>query len=71
MYYCQSCNKLSQPGEKPHRVVKEVRQRAYTRKIRDKGKEREVTVGHGTEIVREVTVCAPCAGEKNAQSTVG
>jgi hypothetical protein len=60
MFYCQSCKKLSKPGEKPHRIVVEYRQKTYTKKIRDKGITREVTVGHGNEIVREANVCQPC-----------
>lgn len=62
MFHCHGCKKLSQPGEKPHRVIVEKRDRVYTRKMRDKGKEREVTVGRGWEIVREASLCAPCAG---------
>jgi hypothetical protein len=57
MFYCQACNKLSQPGEKPRRVVVETRDRVYTRKKGDK----EIILGRGTEIVREVDLCTPCA----------
>ena len=64
MFHCQSCNKLSQPGEKPRKIVTEVRERVYTRKKGD----REITIGRGSEIVTEKVVCAPCAGEPNEQA---
>lgn len=61
MFYCQKCNKLSQPGEKPHRKVVETREKVYTRKKGDK----EITLGRGVETVREASLCTPCAGVSN------
>jgi hypothetical protein len=63
MFYCENtkCKKLSKPGEKPRRLVVETRERIYTRTVKDKGKDKEITLGCGWEIVREASMCAPCA----------
>ncbi len=61
MFKCDHCHRSSDPGEQPSRVVVETRGKVYggnydsRRDLMHKG-------GIGTEIVREVTVHADCAG---------
>lgn len=48
MFKCQSCNKISTPGEKQHKKTVETRQREYA------------GGSTGTEIVKEIVVCGSC-----------
>jgi hypothetical protein len=57
MFKCQITGEYSKLGEKLHKVVVAKRQRVYTRKFRNEETRQieEVEVGHGWEIVREVS----------------
>jgi hypothetical protein len=56
MFYCQITKKMSQPGDKLHKVVVERRERVYTRTVVDKETRQEMVeeIGRGWEIVKEV-----------------
>ena len=58
MFYCQITNHLSKPGEKPHRIVIQRRDRVYMGFVKNEEtvKWEEVDVGRGWEIVREINV---------------
>jgi len=55
VYKCEKCEQFSKPGEKQKRVVVETRKKIYS-------DPRNGTTGEGWEIVKEVAVCATCAG---------
>ena len=57
MFYCQQCNRLSTPKERPVFVVTETRPKDYYEEIRG----RMHLVGVGREIVKEVMMCRGCA----------
>jgi hypothetical protein len=52
MFICAITGKLSKPGEGAMKLVTHIRQRTYIRK--NFKTEQDDTVGHGSEIVREV-----------------
>lgn len=56
MFYCQVSGLLSKPGEKPHKIIVETRDRVYSRRIKnEETREWEtVEVGRGFEIVKEI-----------------
>ena len=54
MYKCQATGFTSRPNEPAFRLVTHVRNRSYVRPNRKTGQ--DDTVGHGTEIVREILV---------------
>ncbi len=56
MFKCKKCNRLSAPGEKTNNVILETRPKTYSFK---KG-EKDIVIGQGTEIVREIRVCGKC-----------
>lgn len=57
MYICQVTGKMSEPGEKLNRIVVEKRDRTYTERVfnEESRKMEEIEVGHGWEIVREIS----------------
>lgn len=55
-FICNQCKKPSPAGTPATKVVSEQRRRQY---VNEQGHSSE-----GWEIVREVSVCAPCAGIK-------
>ena len=59
MFRCPICNRLSEPKERPVKLVTETRPKEYYEEIRG----RMHLVGVGREIVREVMMCRGC-GEK-------
>jgi hypothetical protein len=69
MFKCQSCRKVSQPRESQNTIVVETRPVVYTRLVQsavvhEDGQVSpaiEETIGHGSEIVREIKVCGTCA----------
>jgi hypothetical protein len=63
MFYCGITGKLSQPGESAFKLVTHVRQRTYVRTHFNADEETVNTVGHGTEIVREI-LCSREAYDK-------
>lgn len=58
MYYCEQCNKLSEPRVGQYKKVVEKRERDYVSKMREK-----IKVTKGWEIVKELLVCRECSGE--------
>lgn len=62
MFNCQKCRRTQPHGTKINKITIETRPVAYTRTIRDRdsGGETVIEVGHGHEIVREMTVCEKC-----------
>lgn len=55
MYRCQNCGEVQRSHIKQHKVVVETRPITYIHKV-----DGVDTVSHGSEIVREVTVCGAC-----------
>jgi hypothetical protein len=56
MFKCEKTGRLSQPNESSSRLVTHVRNVVYRVRNTKIGGSDEI-VGHGTEIVREITVC--------------
>lgn len=58
MFRCQITGVVSKPGEKPHRVVAQKRDRVYKGFVKNEEtlKWEEVVVGHGWEIVKEIVL---------------
>lgn len=58
MYRCFITGKLSKPGEKPHKLVIETRDRTYYGWVHNEETEQleHLPVGKGWEIVKEVNV---------------
>lgn len=67
MFICQISGKLSEPGEKVHKVVIKKRDWKYTARVYNEeiGQVEEVQVGHGWEIVKEVNATAQGLKEWN------
>lgn len=60
MFRCQNCGRNSRPHEKPTKIVVETREKDYINKwLSKKGKE-HTKITHGTEIVKEKTLCEKC-----------
>lgn len=57
MFICQVVGKVTEPGEKINKIVVATRDRIYKEKVfnEELRKYEEVVVGHGTEIVREIS----------------
>ena len=53
MFRCQKCKKVSKPREKAEKEVVEIREREYKNEIGE-------MIGVGTEIVKELWICAAC-----------
>ena len=60
MFYCEVTGLLSQPNEKPSKLVIEKRDRVYTRRVKnEETREWEtIEVGRGWEIVKELNASA-------------
>lgn len=56
-FRCADCGKVKQAGQL---VVRETREKTYTERKLERGREIEVQVGAGREIVREERVCNDC-----------
>ena len=64
MFYCQSCNELSQPTVGSNKLVTEIRPKVYENKVHNK-----IKISNGWEIVKEITVCKTCYDEVQSDST--
>jgi hypothetical protein len=53
MFKCEKCNKVSEPGVAPKKVVVETRAKTYV--------ENGHVVGQGREIAKELKLCSGCA----------
>ena len=68
MFRCDNCNKQSMPSEKPVKRVVETRSQSYVTpvyedgkiKVDKKTKEIIYKTTHGSEIVKEISVCGDC-----------
>lgn len=56
MFRCQVTGKVSQPGEKSHKVVTKTRPKTYTNRVM-RGDKEVVITSQGWEIVQELVVC--------------
>lgn len=56
MFRCQVSGKVSQPGEKAHKIVTKTRPRTYTNRVM-RGEKEIVITSQGFEIVEELLVC--------------
>jgi hypothetical protein len=67
MFICQISGKLSEPGEKVHKIVIKTRDRVYSARVFNEeiGQVEDVQVGHGWEIVKEVNATAQGLKEWN------
>jgi hypothetical protein len=63
MFICSMTGRLSQPGEKPIRVIVKRREREY---LNPDGQ----VVGHGWEIEKEILICEDAVKMLPAQSSV-
>lgn len=57
MFKCGRCHKISKAGERPTKLVVETRERDY---------HTEDGITHGSEIVKEITICGKCEEKVNA-----
>ncbi len=57
MFQCEITGRMSEPGEKCHKIVVETRPRTYTKWVKNEETLRweEVEAGRGWEIVREIS----------------
>lgn len=60
MYKCQLCKSQSKSGQGQIKRVTEKRTKLYENTVQ-RGKFKKTIQSQGSEIVREVAVCAPCA----------
>jgi len=60
MYRCEITNKVSEPGDPLNKIVALTRPKTYFRWIKNEENNRweEVEVGHGSEVVRELSLSA-------------
>ena len=76
MYICDLCHACIGPDKHPTKVVVETREVVYPERFAERvtedweGRERTETVmidkgGKGWEIVKEISVCKSCLGEKD------
>lgn len=68
MYKCQKCQQ-KQPARTPqNKIVIETREKTYTKTItnRETLETKVIHEGDGIETVKEIAVCAPCAGRHEA-----
>ena len=63
-FRCADCGWVSKAGQM---VVRETREKVYIEKHFEGGREIEVVVGSGTEIVREERVCLECIAESKKE----
>jgi hypothetical protein len=59
MFKCETCKKVSRPGEKLHKHIVKTRNVTYYNDIGE-GRERRRFESTGTEIVKEVNICTEC-----------
>lgn len=60
MYKCEACKQVQKAGTKQVKYVAETRTKTYQNVIR-RGRKEHVINSEGSEIVREIPVCSPCA----------
>ena len=69
MYKCDVCGANADPNQPMLRMVTETRPVVYTRtEVTPRGREIEIEVGRGTEIVTEQHLCPKCAGVEPKQA---
>ena len=59
-FKCDGCQKTQANRDKPIRVVAETREKIYPIRYAKDGKTVIDNGGRGTEIAREINLCAPC-----------
>lgn len=63
MFKCEKCGRITEPKEPQTKLVDEVRPVSYLDEHRQ-------VIGRGTEIVKEISVCQPCAAIDEVASDI-
>lgn len=67
MFFCNGCQSASKPREEQTKKIVQTREKVYTRReYYGWNQFDEIVIGKGSEIIKEVNLCVPCAEADDA-----